>query len=84
MEAGLCKRCLLEQANERELFKSVSELIEALSEDKKTPPDAYASRLAACLDCPYLLSGTCVKCGCFVELRAARLRMSCPNDIPQW
>ena len=39
----------------------------------------YRERLDACRKCDRLLSGVCMKCGCYVEFRAAYRRMKCPD-----
>ena len=48
-----------------------------------TPDAAYAARLACCKACDALNAGTCMQCGCYVEMRAARLDMHCPKE-GQW
>lgn len=39
-------------------------------------------RLEGCKSCDELQNGTCMQCGCYVEIRAARLDMHCP--MKQW
>ena len=55
----------------------------ALPAKKRTPDAAYAARLACCKACDALNAGTCMQCGCYVEMRAARLDMHCPKE-GQW
>ncbi len=37
------------------------------------------ARLDICRECPKLNAGTCAACGCFVEIRAALKRSTCPD-----
>ena len=37
------------------------------------------ARLDICRGCPKLNAGTCAACGCFVEIRAALKRSTCPD-----
>ena len=58
---------------------------------RHTPPgfelrsifEPAAARLACCKACDALNAGTCMQCGCYVEMRAARLDMHCPKE-GQW
>ncbi|MFR1660111.1 DUF6171 family protein [Gallintestinimicrobium sp.] len=38
----------------------------------------YEKRLELCKACDYLEAGTCLACGCYVELRAAVKKNRCP------
>ena len=49
----------------------------------RTPDAEYTARLEHCRTCPSLNAGTCMQCGCYVEMRAARLDMHCPKE-GQW
>ena len=50
----------------------------------RTPDALYETRLACCRDCEALQNGTCMQCGCYVEMRAARSDMHCPLTEPRW
>ena len=39
----------------------------------------YNRRLDICKDCEKLSQGTCLRCGCYVELRAASKNAHCPG-----
>ncbi len=81
----LCKRCLLEDmADEQALFGLIQSRIKLLSESEKAPEETYRYRLARCQACGELHRGTCVQCGCYVELRAAKRGMRCPHADPKW
>ncbi|MBR2950689.1 MAG: hypothetical protein IKC46_12660 [Lachnospiraceae bacterium] len=42
-----------------------------------SPLSVYEQRLAVCKECDYLEVGTCLACGCYVELRAAVNKNKC-------
>ncbi len=74
-----CKRCLLrEMQDENSYYQSVVRYRAALPGKKRAPDDVYEQRLAACKGCAALQNGTCMQCGCYVEMRAARADMHCP------
>ena len=74
-----CKRCLLYEAAEEATLESIKERIEKLSEKEKSPVELYEKRLNECKECDNLISGVCMKCGCYVEFRAAFKKNNCPN-----
>lgn len=83
-EAKICRRCLLqEMADENDYYQSVVRYRATMPAKKRTPDAAYAARLARCKACDQLNAGTCMQCGCYVEMRAARLDMHCPRER-QW
>jgi len=53
--------------------------MEKIPPEQRTDDAAYRARLASCKECDQLLSGVCMKCGCYVELRAAFAAQKCPN-----
>ena len=74
-----CKRCLLLQAAEEDTYRDIQEQIGKIAPEEKAEAELYDKRLAACRECDQLLSGVCMKCGCYVEFRAAFKAMKCPN-----
>ena len=50
-----------------------------MSAGDKADDDLYQQRLAACQSCDHLIAGVCMKCGCYVEFRAAHKKLKCPN-----
>lgn len=78
-----CK-CLLKQAGETELAQNIEEYVSALSEEIKADEQLYRQRLSICESCVHLLSGTCTKCGCYVEMRAAVKNNRCPSEEKFW
>lgn len=75
-----CKHCLTrEMADQVDIYKTIREYLEGLEEDLKAPIQVYEERLNLCKNCEMLLEGMCRKCGCYVEVRAAVERNSCPG-----
>ena len=74
-----CKRCLLLESAGANTLADIRKRIEKLSDEEKTPEEIYQKRLSECKNCDFLISGVCMKCGCYVEFRAAFKKMKCPN-----
>ena len=74
-----CRRCLLNLEAERSVIDAINEKIKRLSDDERTDGELYEKRLELCKGCDHLISGVCMKCGCYVELRAAFKSQGCPN-----
>ena len=74
-----CKRCLLREAAEADTLTLIRDKLNALPSADRAEDSLYQSRLEACKTCEHLLSGVCMKCGCYVEFRAGVKRMKCPN-----
>lgn len=79
-----CLRCLLAQAGETDLARAISERIAAMPPEERAPRELYEKRLDACRACAHLNAGTCMKCGCYAELRAAKLSAVCPHEERRW
>lgn len=80
-----CRKCLLQDLpDEKELSEILRERIAQLPEEDRTDPETYKARLGECRVCSSLNRGTCGECGCYVELRAARKKMTCPHVPPRW
>ena len=77
-------RCLLYEAGEKQLAENTREYINTLGEDIKAEKELYQRRLNICGKCAQLLDGTCLKCGCYVEMRAAVKRNRCPSENKYW
>ncbi len=74
-----CKRCLLREMAEEDVLESIITRIDKLSPKEKSDDELYAKRLNECKNCEHLISGVCMKCGCYVEFRAAFKKNHCPN-----
>ena len=79
-----CRLCLLREAGEGEMYEIIQQRIKTIPAALRAEPEEYDRRLALCRECGELISGTCRKCGCYVELRAARKDGYCPHERPRW
>jgi len=78
----VCRKCLTrELAGQEETFRSMWEYIENLDMEIKASQSLYEKRLGICKECDMLLQGMCRKCGCYVEMRAAVVKNSCPGKL---
>ena len=59
-------------------YVDLTEFIEKFKKEDRACEEIYESRLNICKECDDLVAGTCLKCGCYVELRAAVMRNKCP------
>ena len=80
----VCRKCLLAETDLQEVLGSVREYVESLPPDKKADDKEYARRLEICKGCGNLADGMCVKCGCYVEARAAKINADCPDEKDKW
>ena len=81
----VCRQCLLrDMLDKAEYDKTVERVRRALSPALRTPDEAYEARLALCSACDQLQNGTCMRCGCMVEMRAMRRDMHCPPPRNCW
>ncbi|HEX3078562.1 MAG TPA: DUF6171 family protein [Lachnospiraceae bacterium] len=80
----MCKKCLLSDMDKDKYFESLYEYIAHLPIDIKTEEEEYTRRLSFCKQCENLLNGMCRKCGCYVEVRAAKKVNSCPSEEKFW
>ena len=79
-----CRRCLLKDGIDAEYYQSILEYIESLPETEKADERLYSERLNRCTACDALVNGMCRLCGCFVEVRAAKLRQHCAKSAEIW
>jgi len=77
-------RCLLMASGQEDMARLVAEYIATLPEESRVSDEIYRARLALCEGCEALHSGTCARCGCYVEARAAKRSLSCPDAPPRW
>lgn len=64
--------------DEEAYMQQLHRYIEMMDADVKTAQQIYDDRLSVCKQCDYLEAGTCLACGCYVELRAAVKKNKCP------
>ena len=84
-DALTCKRCLLEETeDELALSRLIRSRVALLDERAKVSDAEYSRRLVLCESCDQLRNGTCMQCGCYVELRAAKRALRCAHPQPKW
>lgn len=80
METRICTRCLLRDMEETGgNMEMIEKYRNAIKDADRVPEETYESRLAVCRECDRLNAGTCVACGCYVELRAVAKVSRCPK-----
>ena len=80
-----CIRCLIaDLPDEAQLAELIRQRIELLPPEERTTEEERQERLGRCRRCEHLNHGTCVLCGCYVEIRTARRRMGCPDVPERW
>ena len=76
-----CRRCLLKEGQGDDLYRSVMEYVESIPAEEKASQREYKRRLEVCKTCGHLTNGMCRLCGCFVEVRAAKISQRCAKDF---
>jgi len=79
-----CKKCLVRDFDQGELFRTMQEYIAHIDEEIKTSQQEYENRLQICTECDSLMNGMCGVCGCYVEMRAAVKSNYCPAVHKKW
>lgn len=79
MTEHLCKRCLLLEAGEKASYDGLQAYLSTVDDALKVSDEVYEKRLLICGKCDNLISGMCVKCGCYAELRAAFKNKACAD-----
>lgn len=73
-----CLRCLLQEYDEEAYMSKLKRVIQLMKKSERAPEEETQRRLEICRQCNYLERGTCLACGCYVELRAATRAGRCP------
>lgn len=76
--AQTCIGCLLWESGRGDILESVQAHIAKIPPSDRTAQADYDARLAVCRACGHLIGGTCMKCGCYPEMRAAFRTQRCP------
>ena len=71
MTEKVCRRCLLSEMDKASFDEIVSKGLASLKEADRCLEKVYNDRLQICRNCDNLVSGTCLLCGCYVEIRGA-------------
>lgn len=83
-DTALCPRCFDDPALDGELLKNAVEYAMSLAQEVCVEQEEYERRLGLCQACAWLKNGVCMKCGCFVIVRARRKGKACPLYAAQW
>ena len=80
MADTLCRRCLLRESMPADYEKYVASLVQTIPARQRAAQALVDERLRCCKACEHLDRGTCMGCGCLVELRAAYRAPACPFE----
>lgn len=84
MQRPPCRKCLLSDDADRKAYETVADYIASLPPQRKVDDAVYQSRLLICRSCEHLHNALCVKCGCYVEVRCIKSRLTCADTPPRW
>ena len=73
-----CTRCLLKDYSKEVYEKLIVEGLKVLPAEDLADEEVTSKRLSVCKDCEKINQGTCLACGCYVEIRAALKAGKCP------
>lgn len=79
MTEKICLRCLISELDPEGEGARIADGIAKINEADKCTGKDYDARLQMCRNCDKLISGTCLSCGCYVEIRAAIKKGRCPE-----
>lgn len=74
-----CRRCLLRDLDEAAYQEIVLRGIDGIQEKDRAEDELAQTRLKICQDCEKLVRGTCLACGCYVEIRSSIRKGKCPE-----
>lgn len=77
---NICKKCLLREMAESDV-KMIEQYKAAIKSQDRVKESVYEERLKICKSCDRLNAGTCLACGCYVELRALSPVSKCPHKL---
>lgn len=78
MSEHTCVRCLLREMAGSDYEGRIGRFVAAIKDEDRADEELVNQRLEICRQCEKLNAGTCLKCGCYVEIRAALMRGRCP------
>jgi len=74
----ICTRCLLKDFSKEQYEAIVINGLASLPKEDLVDNAESNRRLVVCKDCGKLNQGTCLACGCFIEIRASLKKGTCP------
>lgn len=78
MGERVCRHCLMWKDMPENMLDYLETYINAIPEDDKAANYILEKRILVCKGCNYFQDGLCRACGCYVSLRAAVKKQSCP------
>ena len=69
----------MEEMNDEDAKRVVRDYLETMNPEDRADKALYSERLHICRNCDRLINGTCLECGCYVEIRAALKKAECPQ-----
>ena len=76
----ICTRCLLKDFSKEQYEAIVINGLASLPKEDLVDNAESNRRLDVCKDCGKLNQGTCLACGCFIEIRASLKKGTCPYN----
>lgn len=67
------------EASKEDYEEKILKALEKIKASARADEEKYKERLDICRSCDKLIRGTCLSCGCYVELRAATDKNRCPD-----
>ena len=74
----ICPVCPKKGESRGEYRERLRLYLQSLPAQSRTSAGEYEKRLLVCGKCDDLINGTCMVCGCYVEMRAAKSVYDCP------
>ena len=74
-----CRRCLISEMGVEAYKEMIAKHTDIIKAEDKSDDELYKLRLDICKECDKLNAGTCLSCGCYVEIRAALKKSKCPD-----
>ena len=74
----ICTRCLLKDLSKEQYEAIIVNGLNSLPPEDLVDASVSEKRLCVCRECERLNQGTCLACGCFVEIRASLKKGNCP------
>ena len=76
----VCRKCIEDSVDARDLARYLDNYVNSLPDDLRASPAEYERRLAICSECDRRAGLNCTLCGCYIQARAAKKKLECPND----
>lgn len=77
----ICRICSIEDTLPEDVSEYRNRLLRLLPEEQKASEKQFHMRLMTCENCDKLSDGTCLSCGCYVQIRAAVYDKHCPLHL---